>query len=137
MNEGQWLWDHFKFNAEQRLKVFHFFVMLSIFSDGGVFTAIQNNVAPFILLLLGLFIVILACVFWCVDMRCRQLLRLAYPAIKAFEQSFREASRLFTNDSLTRSRFIRFTFAFQTLLICQLVFGLGVAGYAGFKCFIE
>ena len=31
------VWDHFKFNAEQRLRGFNFFVLLSIFADGGVF----------------------------------------------------------------------------------------------------
>ena len=28
MDEWQYLWDHFKFNAEQRLKGFNFFVLL-------------------------------------------------------------------------------------------------------------
>lgn len=32
MDEWQYLWDHFKFNAEQRLKGFNFFVLLSIFA---------------------------------------------------------------------------------------------------------
>ena len=34
MTPEDFVWDHFKFNAEQRLKAFNFFVILSIFADG-------------------------------------------------------------------------------------------------------
>jgi hypothetical protein len=69
MEEGEFIWDHFKFNAEQRLKGFNFFVLLSIFADGGVLTAIEKNLNPVLLTILGLFTVILATVFWLVDSR--------------------------------------------------------------------
>lgn len=62
MDEWQYLWDHFKFNAEQRLKGFNFFVLLSIFADGGVFTAIDRQFNPVLLALLGSFIIILVLV---------------------------------------------------------------------------
>lgn len=37
----QYPWDHWKFNADQRIKAFNFFVVFSVFADGGVFTAIR------------------------------------------------------------------------------------------------
>jgi hypothetical protein len=40
------VWEHFKFNAEQRLRSFNFFVLLSIFADGGVFTALEKGFNP-------------------------------------------------------------------------------------------
>lgn len=53
MNESLFIWEHFKFNADQRLKSFNFFVLLSIFADGGVFTALEKNMAPQVLALVG------------------------------------------------------------------------------------
>jgi|TARA_Y100001951_G_scaffold72445_1_gene59317 hypothetical protein len=35
----EFVWAHFKLNAEQRLRGFNFFVVLAIFADGGVLAA--------------------------------------------------------------------------------------------------
>ncbi len=83
------VWDHFKFNADQRLKGFNFFVLLSIFADGGVFAALGNsNLDPRLLVLLGSLIVLLAFVFWLIDTRSRQLLNLTIPALKEIAAAF-------------------------------------------------
>ena len=129
MDEGQYLWDHFKFNAEQRLKGFNFFVLLSIFADGGVFTALEKGLNPGLLTLLGFFIIILSTVFWLVDTRSQHLLRLAIPGLKDFESSFKPHSRLFELDANSQGTVIRYTFAFRALLLCQLIFGLGIVLY--------
>jgi hypothetical protein len=126
MDGTQFIWEHFKFNAEQRLKGFNFFVLLSIFANGGVFTAIEKQLHFFLLLLLGLFIVILALVFWLVDARSRNLLKLTIPALKEIESTFPETHRLFAIDAKEQGFFIRYTFAFRGLLIFQLLFGMGV-----------
>lgn len=76
MDEHQYLWDHFKFNAEQRLKAFHFFVLLSIFADGGVFAALEKQFASGLLILLGTFILLLSFAFLLIDTRSTQLLKL-------------------------------------------------------------
>lgn len=39
MHEIQYLWDHWKINADQRIKAFNFFVVFSVFADGGVFSS--------------------------------------------------------------------------------------------------
>jgi len=131
MDEGSFLWEHFKFNAEQRLKGFNFFVLLSTFTNGGILTAIEKGLHPSLLALLGLFIVVVSTVFWLVDARSRQLLSLAVPGLKEFESNFSEKGRLFTLDTEQHSRFVRYTFAIQTLLTCQLIFGVGVLLWFG------
>ncbi len=129
MKHEQLVWDHFKFNAEQRLKGFNFFVLLSIFADGVVITAIQKDLAPGLMLMLGVFVVLLSVVFWLVDSRSRELLNLTIPALKEIESSFPESARLFAIDAREQGRFVRYTFAIRVLLFAQLVFGVGVACY--------
>lgn len=129
MTEEQFVWDHFKFNAEQRLKSFNFFVLLSIFADGGVLTALEKSFDPKLQILLGAFIVILAVVFWLVDTRSQNLLKLTIPALKEIEQKFPQHSQLFKLDSEQQSNFVRYTFAFRTLQICQMLLGGGVLIY--------
>ena len=123
------VWDHFKFNAEQRLRGFNFFVLLSIFADGGAFTALERGLSPKLLVLLGLFTALLAVVFSLVDARSRQLLNLTIPALKEIEATFPESHRLFAIDAAGQGTFVRYTFAIRMLLAAQFLFGLGVACY--------
>jgi hypothetical protein len=123
------VWDHFKFNAEQRLRGFNFFVLLSIFADGGVFTALEKGLSPRLVVLLGLFVTLLAFVFWLVDTRSCQLLNITIPALKEIETEFPESFRLFAIDAIKRGTFVRYTFAIRALLSAQLLFGIGVAWY--------
>lgn len=133
MESTNFVWDHFKLNAEQRLKSFNFFLLLSIFANGGVFTAIQNRVASPVLGLLGLFVALLALVFWLADARSRQLIQLTIPALKEIEGNFPETHRLFSLDAASQGKFIRYTFAFRLLMGAQFVFGIGVALYGFFR----
>lgn len=72
MDGREFVWAHFKLNAEQRLRGFNFFVVLAIFADGGVLAALQRGFSPGLLILLGAFTMLLAQVFWLVDARSRQ-----------------------------------------------------------------
>ncbi|WP_308364100.1 MULTISPECIES: hypothetical protein [unclassified Microbulbifer] len=129
MNEQQYLCEHYRFNAEQRLKGFNFFVVLSMFAEGGIFTAVEKGFHPLSLALLGGFVVILSSVFWLVDARSRELLSLAVPGLKKLEGDLSEECRLFTRDSAEKGSFVRYTFAIRALLIGQFIFGTGVASY--------
>lgn len=129
MDEKQFVWEHFKFNADQRLKGFNFFVLLSIFADGGVFTALEKGLEPVLLVVLGFFIVMLSIVFWLVDTRSQRLLELTIPALKEFEVSFGPSSRLFSIDAGTRGNIVRYSTAIRILLLSQFFFGLGVVAY--------
>lgn len=129
VNERQYLCEHYRFNAEQRLKGFNFFVVLSMFAAGGIFTAVEKGFHPVSLTLLGGFVMILSTVFWLVDARSRELLSLAVPGLKLLESELPEKSRLFTRDSADKGTFVRYTFAIRALLLGQFVFGVGVACY--------
>lgn len=132
--EKDYLWQHFVFNAEQRLKTFNFFVVLSAFADGGVFTAAEKNLHWAMFMLVGGFVAALSVVFWVIDARSRELLQLAVPGLKEFEKKFQEHSRLFANDNQRSwKRYVRFTYAFRALFLLQLMFGFGSIVYGAVK----
>ena len=126
--EYEYLWRHFAFNAEQRLKAFNFFVVLAVFANGGVFTALETNAHPAILVLLGGFVCVLAAVFFLIDRRSQALLRLGVPGLTQYEKRFPEHSRIFGLD--TAPGIARYTVAFWLLFALQFVFGLGLVLYA-------
>jgi hypothetical protein len=127
-DQRNYLWQHFHFNAEQRLKAFNFFVVLSVFADGGAFTAVEKSFDPMVVLLIGGFLVILAIVFWLIDVRSKELLNLAIPGLKEFEEDLPDHARLFTIDARKPRWSARYTLAFRALIALQLVFGICVAG---------
>jgi len=124
-----YLWEHWKFNAEQRLKAFNFYVALSIFANGMVFAALEKATHPAIVVLLGGFVSVLAFVFAVVDARSRHLLHLTKQGLQQVETGLPEQARLFQRDDARRWRWVRYTVAFNVLFALQLLFGLGVTGY--------
>lgn len=124
--EKNYLWSHFEFNAEQRLKTFNFFVVLAVFANGGVFATIEKHMHPIVLVLIGSFICALALIFWLMDRRSKHLLNLALPGLKEYEKQFPAHSQLFERDIKERNSFIRYTHAFAALFTIQLVFGFSV-----------
>lgn len=128
--EKDYLWDHFKFNADQRLKAFNFFVVLAVFADGGVFAAADKKMHATVFVLIGGFIILLAIVFWLIDARSKWLLGLSVPGLKVYESQFPAHSRLFEIDATSGPTFARYTVAFRILFIAQLVFGAATVIYA-------
>lgn len=127
--EKCYLWQHFVFNAEQRLKAFNFFVVFSVFANGGVFAAAEKDSHGLVFVLIGAFVVAMSIVFWVIDARSQGLLQLAVPGLKSYESRFPEHSRLFQRDANRKYRLIRYTNAFRVLFSMQLLFGLGVIAY--------
>lgn len=130
--EKEYLWDHFKFNAEQRLKAFSFFVIFSVFADGGVFAAINRPADTAVFILIGGFICLLATVFFLIDVRSQGLLELAVPGLMDYEKRLPEHSRLFALDKAGRGCVFRYTVAFRILFSAQFLFGFGVLLYGLF-----
>jgi len=122
-----YLWEHWKFNADQRLKAFNFFVVFAIFANGMVFTALEKHAHPLVLIFLGGLASILALVFAIVDRRSRQLLHLVKQGLKEFEKDLPLACRPFLLDDLHTRRWVRYTAAFNLLFGLQVLFGLMVA----------
>jgi hypothetical protein len=127
--EKEYLWEHFKFNAEQRLKAFNFFVVFSVFADGGVFAALERQANGVVFLLIGGFVCLLAVTFFLIDRRSQDLLRLDVPGLKEYEKRFPERSRLFAREEARGVKFVRYTFAFGILFAAQAIFGFGVMLY--------
>lgn len=127
--ELDYLWNHFVFNAEQRLKAFNFFVVFAVFANGGLFTAVDKSPHPFVFVLIGGFVFILSVVFWVIDIRSRRLIQLAVPGLKEFEKRFAEHSRLFALDEPHTRTLFRFTTAFRTLFVIQSLVGVGAVTY--------
>lgn len=124
MQEISFLWEHFKIHADQRIKAFNFFIILSVFADSGSITAIAQKSPDLILIVLGTFIVLLSCIFWVLDVRSHSLVRLSYKGIIKYEKSLPICSRLFTKDSRKKKGIFRYTFAFSALFIIQTLFGV-------------
>ncbi len=126
--EKEYLWEHFKFNADQRLKAFNLFVILSGLADAGVF-ALDKRTHSAAFALIGGLICLLSLTFFLIDRRSQNLLRLAVPGLKALEQRFPPHSRLFTRAEAPAPKFVRYTVAFNILFAAELAFGIGVIAY--------
>ena len=126
LSPDTYLWEHWKFNAEQRLKAFNFYVALSIFANGLIFAAFEKATHAAVLLLLGGFVCLLAIVFAIVDARSRHLLHLTKLGLKELEAGLPAHARLFLLDDERRWRAVRYTVAFNLLFVAQFVFGLVV-----------
>ena len=127
--ERDYLWQHFVFNAEQRLKAFNFFVIFSVFANGGVFAAAEKLSHGSIFVLIGGFVLVLSVVFAVIDVRSQSLLKLAVPGLREYEKQFPEHSRLFALDAQRHAGVVRYTIAFRVLFVMQFLFGLGTMFY--------
>ena len=132
-SERDYLWQHFVFNAEQRLKAFNFFVVFSVFANGGFFAASEKSLPGAAFVLIGGFITVLSVVFAVIDVRSQSLLKLAVPGLIEYEKRFVEHSRLFARDAARHAGPLRYTIAFRVLFAMQLLFGVGVVAYGILK----
>ena len=131
--ERDYLWHHFAFNAEQRLKAFNFFVVFSVFANGGVFAAVEKASHGAVFVLIGGFVAVLAAVFFVIDTRSQGLLQLAVPGLIEYEKRFAEHSRLFARDAAKHRRALRYSVAFRVLFAMQFLFGSGTVAYGVIK----
>lgn len=124
-----YLWEHWKFNADQRLKAFNFYVVFAIFANGVAFTAFDKQAHPLVMILMGGFVSLLAVVFAMVDARSRHLLHMTKEGLMHFEQSLPLPCRPFQLDDMHRQRWLRYTVAFNLLFGMQLLFGVMLVAY--------
>lgn len=129
MIQIQYVWEHWRFNADQRIKAFNFFVVFAIFADGGVFAAREKGAHPVVVTAIGFLVAALAAAFWVIDVRSERLIRLSEPGLLAFEQTLSEVSRVFHADQSKRKSMVRYKHAFRALFSFQLLFGTAVFGF--------
>lgn len=127
INEKNYLWEHFKFNADQRIKAFNLFVVFSVFSNGGAFAAFEKGYPLLLTGIIGAFISLLAVIFFAIDVRSRQLTRLAVDGLKMYEDTLsHDCMKLFQQDEINDAKLFRYTSAFRVLYGAQFLFGLVV-----------
>jgi hypothetical protein len=127
--EYQHLWENWKFSADQRIKAFNFFVIFSVFTNGGVFTAIEKCAFPVVFVCISLFIIVLSITFWTIDVRNQALLQRSISGLREYEESLSESVRVFQHDEKYRSKYFNMKNAFYILFGLQLFFGFVILLY--------
>lgn len=81
-------WKYFSLHADQRLKTFHFFVVLSALISGATLTIVKSadNIAYAIPM--TYILSFLAFIFWKLDQRNRGLIKHAEDALKSIEKTY-------------------------------------------------
>lgn len=83
-------WNYFQFHAEQRLKTFHFYIIIAAILTGGYITLLTDNNFPYkswssVLAFLLSFI---SFVFWRIERRNHQLVKNAEKALRHLDESW-------------------------------------------------
>ena len=81
-------WRHFTIHAEQRLKMFQFYITISTALLGGGALLIRTDQYAIALVLLGFLASFLSFVFWKLEVRTRTLVKNAEDAIQYLDASF-------------------------------------------------
>lgn len=85
-NAREHAWQYFALHAEQRMRAFHFFLILSTILIAGSLTATREDLLPRYAGALGLYsLAFFSFVFWKLDQRSRTLIQTGEAALKAFE----------------------------------------------------
>ncbi len=81
-------WASFALHAGQRLATFNFFIVLSSLLINALVVTLQRDFrVPYVGVVIGLLLAVLAFIFWKIDVRNRQLIKLAEEVIKYFEST--------------------------------------------------
>lgn len=112
----EYAWKYFSLHAEQRLKTFHFFVILATVLVGAISTIAKElgnlgHAAP-----LAYLLATLAFVFWKLDRRNKELIKHGENALKALERQLNIGSegdgphvaQLFVHEEWTTNNKMRF-----------------------------
>lgn len=90
LEQREYAWKYFSLHAEQRLKTFHFFIMLSAIISGAIFTISKDmpniSLASPICYLLSF----LAFIFWKLDQRNKELIKHGELALKEIEEHVKQ-----------------------------------------------
>lgn len=80
-------WASFALHAGQRLTTFNFFIVLSSLLVGAMVTTFQKDFrVPYLGAVVGVLLAMLSFIFWKIDVRNKQLIKLAEKAITHFEE---------------------------------------------------
>ena len=93
-------WRYFELHAQQRITVFNFFLAISGLVSAGVGVCLQQGTKYSILAsLLGVFLILVSFIFWKLDQRVSEMIKLAESAICQVEAAIAGSNMLiFTKD---------------------------------------
>lgn len=86
-------WKYFSIHADQRLKTFHFFVVLSAIISGAIITITKDVTNIAYAAPMSYLLSFLAFIFWKLDQRNRELIKNGENVLKAIERKYTEDDR--------------------------------------------
>jgi hypothetical protein len=136
-------WDYFALHADQRLKTFHFYILLETGLVAAMLVAARAGTSnAWIYGVIGIFMVLLSFVFWKLDQRTKGMIKVAEEALKEFEAQLIQALdnewirkyAPFSNDaqaiglvSKSPLAVLSYSKCFGTVFIAFAVLGVGIA----------
>lgn len=136
----KYAWDYFQLHSTQRIATFNFFVSIATAISAAAGIALQANVnLRLAAMLLGFLLCLISFVFWKLDERNRQLIKLAEEALKMIEAqlnpSFDEISLFSRDEQRVRTyraqnsywfwrNYYSYSQSFNTLFLCFGALGL-------------
>ncbi|MDR0550653.1 MAG: hypothetical protein LBG72_01400 [Spirochaetaceae bacterium] len=134
------LWNYFSLHANQRIQVFNFFIILECALIGGFFTVSQskNSLCPF-KLAICISIVIFSVVFYLLDSRTKNLVKMAENSIiqieKKYTKKFGKDFMIFRKEKkktkLLRSDYILQNLQSYRILFCIIFVLFAITGVSG------
>jgi hypothetical protein len=82
----KYAWDYFALHSDQRMKSFHFFILVATALAGGFFLTLKNNEAQKWMCSFGILLAIFSFVFWKLDQRTRALIKNAERALMYLDE---------------------------------------------------
>jgi hypothetical protein len=87
----QYIWNYFQVHAAQRLTTFNFYILISTLITTGFLLVIKDM--SILALILSLVLILLSFVFWKLDVRNKQLIRIAEAGLKDLESKDKIADK--------------------------------------------
>lgn len=83
-------WNYFQFHAEQRLKTFHFYLIIAAILTGGFITLLTDDNFPYKSWssVLAFFLSFISFVFWRIERRNHQLVKNGEKALRHLDESW-------------------------------------------------
>jgi DNA adenine methylase len=138
-------WDYFALHAEQRLRMFHFFIILqTALVAAMLFAARMNSGSGKHYWIIGGVMMFLSFIFWKLDQRTKGMIKVSEEALKDFERRAGAAWNIqdllpFTNDPQAKGQVgmspwgvISYSKCFGTIFLVFGTLGLGVLVWFGF-----
>ncbi|WP_342148089.1 hypothetical protein [Methylorubrum sp. SB2] len=140
------LWRYFALHAQQRISVFNFFVVLSGVISAAIGGALQvGGPLNFVVVILGLLLPLLSFVFWRLDQRNSDLIKIAERALRRGEEahlpiyarifvreSLAGTSAAATEDRITQTRWT-FRMSFRLIFVVMGIAGTLASAFAVYR----